>query len=168
MKDRRLGDVIPTVAEEGMTLGRGSTEMAKCARGCGSFLVFTIDAIGRTRARCPKCQGVNTSYRRHPDEVPREGPRSAEGAPRQPVRLAPGELYCQGCTRPVPASERFCEPCKDARSRARTVRGAPVSQRTLRCEGCGARLTYKGNGRPPRWCGPGQRCLNLGGRGRRG
>jgi hypothetical protein len=145
-------DAIPKVGEVGMTLGSGSVEMAKCPRGCGAFLVFTIDAIGRTRERCPKCQGVNRSYRRHPDEVPQSPP---------PLKLGPGELHCQGCARPVPASERFCEPCRVARSHTRAVRGLPVSHRRLCCEGCGAPLAYKGNGRPPRWCGPNQRCLNL-------
>jgi hypothetical protein len=154
-------DAIPRVGEAGMTLGSGSVEMAKCPRGCGSFLVFTIDAIGRTRERCPKCQGVNRSYRRHPDEVPHsEVPHSEVPHSSAPLKLGASELHCQGCARPVPASERFCETCKAARSRARVVRGLPVSHRRLRCEGCGAPLAYKGNGRPPRWCGPNQRCLN--------
>jgi hypothetical protein len=171
MKDRPIGDRIPTLGEVGMTLGAGSAEVARCPRGCGSFLLFTIDAIGRTRERCPKCQGVNQRHQRHPDEVLQA--MGAVGRMRAVDRSAvlpkpgAGELHCQVCTRPVPATERFCDPCKSARSRTRLARGVPVSQRTLRCEGCGAPLAYKGNGRPPRWCGPDQRCFNLGGRGRR-
>lgn len=30
-----------------------------CARGCGRPLFLTFDAIGRIRARCASCEGVN-------------------------------------------------------------------------------------------------------------
>lgn len=97
--------------------------------GCGTAIVHTLDAIGRTRARCPKCDRVAPIQHRQPDEV-----MIPQGLIRlSDIKLLPevedGQLRCQRCARGVDGDVRFCASCqaqRDEASRPQTI-----------CKGCG-------------------------------
>lgn len=83
-----------------------SSSQLACPRKCGEYIVFTPDAIGRMRERCPKCDGVAKSPTLRPGEVR----RPQHGLP----MIKPGQLRCQVCARGVMKTARFCVDCQPA------------------------------------------------------
>lgn len=78
---------------------------------CGGDTVTKMDAIGRTRQRCPRCEGVSPVRPRHPDEalVPQTLVRSNTQRALPPI--AEGQLRCQRCARGVVGRARLCRAC---------------------------------------------------------
>lgn len=71
----------------------------RCPKGCGEWLVFTADAIGRMRERCPKCDGTARATPPRPGELrapqiaalPADPPPRRPTPPLQSVSLSPGD-----------------------------------------------------------------------------
>lgn len=109
-----------------------------CAR-CDGRMVITLDAIGRPRKRCPRCDGVSHN-RRHPDEV--LIPQGLVRVTPLPA-IEPGQLRCQVCAVGINPALRFCDPCRIKRERAvgracyHRARGRAVGTVRIRCR-CGA------------------------------
>lgn len=106
----RVPDVRQAVPEIG-----GKAQTALCPHGCGSYLEFTPDAIGRMRERCPSCDGVA----RRPSVLHPSLRATAQAL--VPVTrageftlppVAEGQLRCQRCARGVDGSKRFCGACR--------------------------------------------------------
>lgn len=95
---------------------------------CGTPLVFSPDAIGRLRGRCPACEGTAPRRPPHPDEVlvPQSLVRASTALP----PIAPGQLRCQRCACGVDGRARFCPECERRR------RPAPKSRRTCARKPC--------------------------------
>lgn len=88
-----------------------------CAR-CDGPMKVTHDAIGRSRLRCPRCDGIAPVRARHPDDamIPQGLVRAGALPP-----LAPGQLRCQSCARGIVGRARLCADCLDA-SKKQSVR----------------------------------------------
>lgn len=144
------------------TLGRrntGSPERALCGNGCGSELVFTPDAIGRLRERCPSCDGVAPivysphvarPQGNHPELQPAPAP-----TPQLLPRIEPGQVRCQGCAHGVAPEARLCVRCelaaaesakaeraaaREAAKAARAARGYHIPE----CRKCHRSFTASG------------------------
>jgi phage FluMu protein Com len=88
-----------------------SMEAERC-KTCNEFLVYTPDAIGRLRARCPRCQGVAKQRPRPNAVLVPMTLAEVERLPQLPP-ITPGQLRCQRCARGVARRvDRFCAECR--------------------------------------------------------
>lgn len=98
----------------------GQVQSARCPKGCGDYLVFTPDAIGRMRERCPTCDGVNRRPSSLAPDLLRVTPQELVPVARVGTYTLPpvtaGQLRCQRCARGVVGLHRFCVDCSTAQS----------------------------------------------------
>lgn len=110
-------------------LDASSAEAVKCM--CGEYMVFTIDALGRVRERCPRCRGAAPPVALRPGE--QRGLQTVHSALPAPKRregllppVEPGQLRCQACAEGVERpSHRFCPRCRLQRTAKKP--GRPTS-----------------------------------------
>lgn len=118
---------------------------AKCPRGCGSWLSFGTDEIGRTREDCPKCG-------RLPLAPPAPRPRLKGDEDREPIELPPTqpvrhhttidtpmpfEKKCKRSGKPFTAdgrSAQFCHTCPEC-TKAEGGASAPEKKKKPRAAG---------------------------------
>lgn len=130
-----------------------SAQEVPCAK-CGAAQVTTRDAIGRTRQRCPKCDGVAAPKRPNPNET--FMPQALVPVHSQLPPIAPGQLRCQRCACGVEGRERFCAACvaekasrpkkhtNYIRKTARVYRPAAYKPKVCARDGCDTTFTPRG------------------------
>lgn len=141
---------IPSV-RVAVPIVEGTEQSARCPKGCGTYLEFTPDAIGRLRERCPTCDGIGRRPALH------SSLQATQQALVPIVRvaeyslppIAPGQLRCQRCAFGVEPKLRFCDACTAVLTapKPRKVK-APGAQ--VACERCGRPIERGKVGRPPK------------------
>jgi hypothetical protein len=133
----RMRDQMANIAKADTERGANAGLTERCM--CGEFMIYTPDAIGRLRPRCPKCQGIVKRTTR-PDErlLPQTLVRESDLLP----RVAPGQLRCQRCAKGVDGDRRFCAGCHPTRDyKAKACQRCqaefiPTGPRAIYCERC--------------------------------